>query len=268
MCRHWTMRTRFVGRFVWVGLAALPMALPGSAAEPSRRAVKASVLESPRTAEQAMTLAAKQHKYLLLLLYGKEDTELSAMREAMSEAKKSLSKEAVLFELATGSAEAKAIHAKHGLERYGLPLFMTISPTGIMTRAFTSPPSTEELRQAMLSPAFAAVMKAIRDGKGILLTFTSKKLSDHRQCIAAINAFAADFKDVLTVVVADPDEDRDLAARCRTPVPLHETQLVVVLSGRILHQTASPQSKSDVATAFEVANSKPRGCCPSGGCGR
>ena len=264
MYRHSTMRTRFV----WVGLAALSMALPGTATESHRGAAASSTLNTPQSAEQAMTLAAKQRKYLFLLLYEKEDTELGKMREAVSQAKESLSKEAVFFELATGSSEAKAIGAKHGLERYGLPLLMAISPTGIMTRPFTSPPSTGTLRQAMLSPAFAAVMKAIRDGKGILLTLTNEKLADHRQCMAAINGFAADYKDVLTVVVANPDEDRDLAARCRAPVPLRETHLVVVLSGRILHQTSSPQSKRAVATAFEVASSKPRGCCPSRGGGR
>ena len=268
MYRRWTARTRFVGRFVWAGLAAVPMAFPGSAAGPSRPAAKASALGTPRTAEQAMTLAVKQHKYLFLLLYEEQGTELKKMREAMGKAKRSLTKEAVFFESRAGSAETVALRTEHNLDGYGYPLLVAISPGRILTRAFERAPSVLELRQAMLSPAFAAVVKAIRNGKGILLIFTTQNLRDHKECLAAVNAFGADFKDVLTVVVAHPEEDHDLALQCRIPAPLNDTQLVIVLSGRILHQVASPRAKNEVAAAFETASSKPRGCCPAGGCGR
>lgn len=217
---------------------------------------------APNAAQAAIDRAAKHNRYLFLLLYEKEDPGL---RSSIAKAMKDLTSKADFFGQSVRAPEAQALLKKHRLQGRPLPMLLAISPSGIVTRAFDEAPSPDALKSALLSPGMEALVQALREGKGVLLTFTNQRFPDHNETVAAVRDFAADYRQFIAVVLADLKQDAELASRCGITESDRKSRVMIVLDGRIRSETTSPRTKRDVARAFQTATSRPGGCCGGGG---
>ena len=222
-----------------------------------QKAVKPRVANALQT---ALDRAAKEGKYLLLLLYDEQDAAARRMKEAVNKAMSEFSKKATFFECSVEAPGVEALMRKHEVAGNGLPVLLAISPSDVVTRTLEYAPTKEELGSALQSAALVAVIKAIRERKAILLTFTNEKFSDHRDTVEAVKAFAEDFLEMVGVVVADPREADDLALQCGVSDSIRASHVLIVLNGRIAYEISSPATKREVAKAFETATTRGAGC--------
>ena len=235
-------------------------------AEIAHAAETAKADTQPKTAKAALTRESKQGKYLILLL---ADGKVDDMRKGALAAMRGIEAKADFFELPKASPEWQDLADRYGVDRLSLPAVLAISPTGVITRSFPQTPSADELKGALLSRTMVKIVQALRAQRAVLLTFTNATFADHKEVVAAVKEFAADFKDMTTVVLADPKGESAVATRCGLSPVTKDSVLVIVLNGYFAGQVKSPRAKADVAKAFELA-SRRAGCgsggCSSGGC--
>jgi len=247
----------------WFAALCVLMPLALSAAETAK--TKSSSPEKTSLISGALRSAAKQGMYVFVLLYEGKGEKLTQMRHTLAKAKQQLAQKAVFVECPANSPEAEAFQRKHELVGFRFPLLVPVSSTGVVTHPFDYPPTVEQMRGAMLSLPFTKTIRAMREGKGVLAVFSQAAATNQAKRLAAVQAFAGDYKDPLVVVRADPTKNKDFAIACGITEPKDTPRLLIVLNGRILYNDVCPETKDGVAKAFETASSRSCGCCCVGG---
>ena len=216
------------------------------------------------TVQKALTEAAKDGNYVFILFRGEENKTLTGMREIVDKVKGDLGEKVRCLEIPSDGKDAESLVKKYDLASLDLPFVAVVSPEGVLTRSFDYVPPLEQLKSAIVSPGMAMVIQGMQERKAILVTFTDKTWDDSKEVTAAVEDFAGDFKDLVSVVLADAKRDADLVKACRMEDSLSKSHLFFVLNGRIVHDVESPRTKQEVSRAFSVATSRPRGGCCGG----
>lgn len=116
------------------------------------------------------------------------------------------------------------------VEKAGSPASSTPKPLRATLRAGVRQQSSA----ATSSSASDQVARATNAGKAVLLTFTNSSLPGHKETVAAVKAYAAEHDDTISVVLADPQHDAELASRCGVSSPLRSTDVVIMLNGCVI----------------------------------
>jgi hypothetical protein len=198
----------------------------------------------------ALKAAGKQNKHLFALFVRQGDPQGTAMERVFAEAERTLGKRA-LFRTAkvTDLAEVDFV-SKYGIDRAPMPLTVVFAPNGAIVNSFPGMVVTkDELGNAFAAPAFADVMKALQDGKVVLLCVQGKRTQNNGPSLAAARSATYDqrAKGTIAVVQAAPED----AVNANMLKPLKADSTLKVATIFILVPPSTLAGKVEGATTHE-----------------
>ncbi len=187
--------------------AASAAATSGPAESPAPQAKPAQKV----TGIAALDRAATAGKYLLVLFYRSDDGETQSMKKVVADFAAEPSNEANSVTINVTDAAEKDVVAKFGVDRAPMPLALVVAPSGAITGGFPSKVTEEQLSGSFVSPGLATSLKALQDGKLVLLCVQNASTKSNDAAMRGVNAFIADdrFAKSTDVVKIDPTDDRE-----------------------------------------------------------
>ncbi len=141
------------------------------------------------TATQAIATAAQQQKYAFVLFWRQEDAATDAMAASLRTELARHTDRATTAAVLVDDPNERELVKRFALDRAPMPMILAVAPNGAVTGAFQAPLAASHVEQALVTPAMANCMKAMQDGKIVVLLV-------HPQASAAVpagpNAFLSD----------------------------------------------------------------------------
>jgi hypothetical protein len=183
-------------------------------ADPEKAEQKAPLGAAPKQERglAAIANAGITDKYLFIFFYTSNDNQTEKMRKVFdAAAQKVASRTEAIVINATDSAE-KGIVAKFNVNRAPMPLALVLAPNGAITGGFPIKFEENQLTSALVSQGLAKSLKALQEGKLVLLCVQSGKTKSNDAAMQGVNAFKTDtrFAKSTEVVTIDPTDDQEL----------------------------------------------------------
>ncbi len=216
----------------------------------------------------AMEQAAEDGKYLFAVFWRDEDDQTATMQQVVAEAVTKMPDRAASVAVRVTDPAEAALIDKFGLNRAPMPLVLAIAPSGAVTGGFPSECNEEDLLGAFASPGTEQTIKALQDGKLVLLCLQGPSTQQNDEALKGVNDFQADsrFANTTQRVIVDPADTaeasflQDLRVDASTDVAM---TLVLVPPGSIAAVLEGGTTKEDFLAALR--NATPHSCGP-GGC--
>ena len=220
----------------------------------------------------AMEQAAKDKKYLFAVFWRSENEQTDAMKQVVSEAVAKMPERAVSVAVQVTDPAESALVEKFGLNRAPMPLLLAIAPSGAVTGGYPNRCNEKDLLDAFVSPAAEQTMKALQDGKVVLLCVQNQSTQQNDEARKGVDAFQGDprFRTASTRVMLDPKDGAeasflsDLQVDPDVPVA---TTLLLVPPGSVVASLEGATTKEDFLAALRSAPACGPGGCGPGGCG-
>jgi predicted small lipoprotein YifL len=172
--------------------------------------------KSPNPSQKLTGIAAVERamatgKYVLVLFYRSDDDETQAMKKVIANAAARLAKKATSVTINVTDAAEREIVAKYQVDRAPMPLALVVAPTGAITGGFPGKVTEEQLSGAFVSPGLANSLKALQDGKLVLLCVQNASTKSNDVAMRGVSAFIADtrFAKSTEVVSVDPTDEAE-----------------------------------------------------------
>jgi len=170
----------------------------------------------PKPTPKATGLAALERataagKHLLLLFYRNDDDSTRAMKKIFANAAAKFAKRANSVTVDVTDAAEREIVAKYQVDRAPMPLALVVAPGGAVTGGFPGKVTEEQLSGAFVSPGLANSLKALQDGKLVLLCVQNASTKSNDAAMRGVNAFITDtrFAKSTEVVSLDPTDEAE-----------------------------------------------------------
>ncbi len=221
----------------------------------------------------AMRQAAGAGKYLLLFFSKTQDEQTTAMRKIFDAVveKEANRADGIVVDI-TDPAE-QSIVEKFDLKRAPMPLVLAMAPNGAVTAGLPTKFDEQQLLGAFVSRATANCMKALQDGKLVLLCIQNAQTKANDDAMKGVKQFKADepFGEATTVVSLDPTDKEEAAFLADLQVAPETTQattVFIVPPGRPIAKYEGATDKDALVDAVTKANvgCGPGGCGPGGCC--
>ena len=215
-------------------------------------------------AHQTLQAAAQHGKFTFLLFHRGDDAATQAMAQKLNNSV-ARREEATAAYVNVADPAAKALIEKYGVSRSPLPLTLAVAPNGAITGIFSQKLAPESVDQAIVTPAMMHSMKALQDGKIVLVCVhgSTKPLVPH-----AVAAFKKDplyINRTTTVSVSanDPAEARFLTQMKIGASPVQGvTTVVLAPPGVLVDKFDESATSSQIAAALVKAGK----CCDDPNC--
>jgi len=222
---------------------------PGKAETPAVSPGQAQKLTGPA----ALAKAAAAGKYLLVLFYRNDDDEAQAMKKIIASAAAKLKANSITINVA--DAAEKDIVAKYQVDRAPMPLALVVAPTGAVTGGFPGKVTEEQLSGAFVSPGLANSLKALQDGKLVLLCVQNASTKSNDAAMRGVNAFMtySRFTKSTEVVVVDPTDGQELKFLTQVQIDPKTSEAVTALlapPGSVVAQYKGATSKDVMIAAL------------------
>ncbi|MHC4716537.1 MAG: hypothetical protein ACYS5V_06180, partial [Planctomycetota bacterium] len=165
-------------------------------------------------------------------------------------------------------AEGKIV-ARYGIKTAPMPLVLVVAPNGAITGGFPGTFDQASLLDAFAGPGLARCLKAIQDGKVVVVCARGASARSNQAAMKAARGFKADkrfarWTEIVEIDPADADE-RKLVALLRVD-PQAEEAVTVMLAppGTVIGKIKGATDKEELVKTFVAATS---GRCGPGGCG-
>lgn len=236
---------------VLVSLALLPAAAQAQTAAPSK-------------AETVLNAAAAQGRYTFLLFHRNADNATRSVAHTLSDGIARRADQATwAYVPITDPAEA-ALVKKYGVARAPMPLVVAVAPNGAITGVFQQRLEDASLDEAIVSPTMSRCMKAMQEGKLVLVCgFPSATGA----LPAGVKDMQADphFSNRLTVIpmqLTDPAETR-FVSQMELPANSRSTAIVFMAPpGVVVGKYNSLVTKNQMASDLHKAGK----CCDDPDC--
>ncbi|MEM7165541.1 MAG: hypothetical protein AAF581_08755 [Planctomycetota bacterium] len=218
------------------------------------------------TSEQSLSEAADAGKYAFLLFHRTDDTKTQALRTRASQQAKALTDRASLVQVdIKDPAEAELIK-RFDVSRAPMPLVLAIAPTGAVTRHWFLDLDTIQLHEGFVSPGQARCLKALQDGKVVLVCIQNKHTTDNESAMTGVQTFMKDphYASSAATVKIDPADEREATLLQQLEVSPDTKQAVTVLMAPPASRLATLEGATTKAAI--VAAAKVKGCEPGSGC--
>jgi hypothetical protein len=242
---------------------------PGAVLSDAGVALTASSTQSAAAGAEVALLVdqvKKEGKYVCLLLYKQKNAKLDSFQNAVEDLNKKQAGKAELVMADALAATSKDILKKYGIDpaRMPMPLLMTIAPNGAVTGMFAAAPDEQKLAGAILSEKASQCVKALQDGKIVMLCIQGPSTIDKEKAMAGVDALLADktYTNVAGKVVMDPDEpgDKGFIGQFNTRMTTNEAVTIVLAPpGKIAATFKGSTSKAALAKAVASCGSS---CAP------
>jgi predicted small lipoprotein YifL len=170
----------------------------------------------PKPAQKLSGIAAVERataagKHLLLLFYRNDDDSTRAMKKVFAAAAAKFAKRANSVTINVTDAAEREIVTKYQVDRAPMPLVLVVAPGGAVTGGFPGKVAEEQLSGAFVSPGLANSLKALQDGKLVLLCVQNASTKSNDAAMQGVNAFITDtrFAKSTEVVSLDPADEAE-----------------------------------------------------------
>lgn len=252
-----------------VGATASGVAAMEAVESPAPTAVTSS---EPGVGMAALQEAAQNNKYLFAFFWKAEDSQTLAMRKIFDETMRGLEDRADAVAVCITDAAERDIVSKFQLTRAPMPLVLALAPNGAITGGFPSKFSELDLLNAFASPTLERCMKALQDGKLVLLCAQNESTTANTEALAGVRAFESDarFSAATEVVMLDPRDSAEASFLNDLKIDSGIAQAVTALlvpPGSVVAEFQGATTKEELMAALQNAGScGPGGACGPGGC--
>jgi hypothetical protein len=220
-----------------------------------------------------MEKAAASDKYLFVFFWKDEDSATTAMRKVFETATQKVAERANAVTVNVSDRGESGIVKKFGVDRAPLPLALAIAPNGAITGGFPSEFTEAKLLDAFASPSLAKCMKALQEGKLVLLCVQNDKTTFNAEALKGVQAFKADerFANATEIVMLDPSDSAEASFLSDLKIDPQTAKAVtafLVPPGSAIAEFEGETNKEQLLAALQSAGScGPGGVCGPGGCG-
>jgi thiol-disulfide isomerase/thioredoxin len=215
---------------------------------------------------QTISKAQLDGKYVFLMFYEPGNSDCQIMGERLDEFAQHTAEKVEIVKIDRSNPKNSTIVASMRVQTAPVPLTLVKDPNGQVVKAFKTVVSEEEIKFAIPSPKKAEAFTFLKDGKSLILSFTSKAMPSGNEieqtCEEAKNKLEGKAAHI-SVDVTDPKEAgflKEMRVSPDSPEPV----TIVINSQRQIAGTYTGKIKADelVLAATKVAAG---GCCPGGG---
>jgi len=152
-----------------------------------------------------------------------------------------------------------------GTQNAPIPLTLLVDPSSAIVAAFTKVVTPDELAQAIPSPKKTETLKYMQQGKGVILCFSSKKMSsckDIQACCSQAETQLGGKAEYINVDLSDSKEANFIKELKVDPNTLVPVTFVINSQGQV---TGKYDGEVQVTNLVEAATKVVKsGCCPPG----
>jgi hypothetical protein len=216
-------------------------------------------------AELAMQAASEQGKFVFLLFHRTDDAATADMAQRLNQGIADRQGEAMMAYVNVAEPAEKAVIEKLGVSRAPLPLTLAVAPNGAITGVFVQRLGATSVDQAIVTPAMMASMKALQDGKIVVVCVHESRVAGVPSAVTQIkkDPHYADRTTTVSLVSTDPAEAKFLANMKLKAASVQGLKMVVLAPPGVL-----VDSFDATATAGEIAAAlaKAGKCCDDENC--
>lgn len=213
----------------------------------------------PSRPQPTVNSEAVESKYTFIVFYKQNDATTQAMSAAVKAEIAKYQGVATAKFIQVDDPAQKAIVAQYDVSRAPLPLTVAVAPNGAVTGMFPKKLPAEGIDGAFVTPTMMVTMKALQEGKLVLVTVGG---SVPVPTPVAVTAFQADphFNERLMTVsmaAADPQEAKFIAQMKIADTVLETQTVLLAPPGVLVGKFNATASKEVVAAALAKAGK----CC-------
>lgn len=218
----------------------------------------------PSRPQPTVNSEAVESKYTFIVFYKQNDATTQAMAAAVKAEIAKYQEVAAAKFIQVDDPAQKTLVAQYDVSRAPLPLTVAVAPNGAMTGMFPKKLPAEGIEGAFVTPTMMVTMKALQEGKLVLVTVSG---SVPAPTPTAVTAFQADphFSERLMTVsmeAADPQEAKFIAQMKIADTVLETQTVLLAPPGVLVGKFNATASKEVVAAALAKAGK----CCDDPNC--
>lgn len=216
-------------------------------------------------AKQALAQASAQRRYAHIVFYRADDDATRAMAQVVTAIAGQHPDSVVPVYVSIADPAEQPLVQQFAVARAPMPIVIAVAPNGAITGAFPQRVTAEQLTGAFVTPAMAACMKSMQQGR---VVFLCVQAGPQPFVPAGVNDFLADpqFKDrgdVVFVHAADPAEAQLLAELGMNTTEATQVNTVFFAPpGVIVGKFGLVSTKVEIAAALHKAGK----CCDDPNC--
>ncbi|NIM96953.1 MAG: hypothetical protein GTO24_02355 [candidate division Zixibacteria bacterium] len=217
----------------------------------------------PSEVSQRMSQAFSDGKYTYLFFYEPGNGNCEIMEKNLDSFARKTKKDVEIIKVDRKDPRNKDIVTGLRTQTAPIPLTLLFDPSSAIVAAFTKVVTEEELTQAFPSPKKVETLEYIRQGKGVILCFSSKRMPSRKAvqtcCSQAQDALAGK-AEYIHIDLSDPKE-AGFIKELRIDLNMAEPITFVINSqGQV---TGKYGTEVQVANLVEAATRVVKsGCCP------
>lgn len=247
---------RFISKFVRLAAVVAAVGFAAAGAEDRVAASKA----------QAVLAEAAEQQMFTYVFFWKENN--ATAKEMLQSMKTCTAEHAERIKLVTANITnpaEKEVVARFDVSRSPMPLILAVAPNGAVTGVFADKVTPDLVRQSLATPRMTECMKAMQEGKLVLLCVQPSEQSPMPR---GVRDFVADpeFKKrttVITMQAGDPSETRFMKELQVAPASLRSTTVVFMAPPTVLvGKFAGNVSSEELAMKLHAAGK----CCDDKNC--
>ena len=250
------------------------VAAPQGTGEAARKPAEAGAKSQGKSdGLAAIERAAKAGKYLFVFLYKDSDQQVGAARAAFDQATKKVRNRAKTGAVNIADPAEKTFVDKLKLAGAPTPLVLVLAPNGAITAGFQTQLDDKQVADAFVSPCTEKCLKALQDGKLVLLCVQNAASRSRSPAMQGVTAFKSDprFSPMTEVITVNPADAKEADFLSKLQVDPKTGEAITVLMappGGVVRKFAGATDKGVIVAAVNSLNSggcgsgSKSGCCP------
>lgn len=233
--------------------------------EPVQSARQVQTQLEPSEASQRLSQALSDGKYAYVLFYESGNTNCEIMEKNLDSFVRRTKKNVEIIKIDRKDQKNRDIVTRLRTQTAPIPLTLLFEPNSAIVAVFTKVVSEGQLTEAFPSPKKAEALKFIRQGKGVILCFSNKRMPSRngvQACCSQAKDRLAGKAEYINIDLSDPKEAgfiKELKIDPNSPEPI---TFVINAQGQV---TGKYGTEVQVANLVEAATRVVKsGCCPPG----
>lgn len=125
--------------------------------------------QSRSSAADALSAAAQQQKFVFVMFWKQQNAATDAVFQSLQTHLAAHADRATSVAVQVTDPAHREIVERFNVSRAPMPLVLAVAPNGAVTAAFQSAPTAQQVGGAFVTPTATNCMKALQDGKSVLM---------------------------------------------------------------------------------------------------
>mgnify|MGYP005845373963 CR=1 FL=1 len=221
-------------------------------------------------AETAISVAAKQSRYVFVTFYRKDDDASTKMQAALKPVQAKLSHRASFVSVDVDDPAQQDVVSKYGADRSPIPLTLVIAPNGAVTAGFPNEIKKTDFSDVFVSDGLAGTLKVLQSQKLAVVCVQGPRTKHNKTSFATAEELKTDpaLGGAVEIVKVDPSDrsESKFMKMCQVDTRSTDAQLLVLAPpGRLVGKFDGTDTKDTIMASLRA--SLGGGGCGGGGCG-